>query len=76
MCITLVAHRVGEFGQVWQQFSLQADGCQTEAGEQAVSSQAVVTVLRGTTEVSPYSLDVQPLTNILPETNKSNNDLY
>lgn len=42
---TLVPHRVREFGQVGQQFSLQADGCQAEAPEQGLGSQAVLLVL-------------------------------
>lgn len=44
-CVTLVPHRVSEFGQVGQQFSLQADWCQAEAPEQGLGSQAVLLVL-------------------------------
>lgn len=47
--VTLVPHRVGEFGQVWQQFSLQAHWRQTEVPEQGLCSLAVLPVLRGTT---------------------------
>ena len=56
VCVTLVPHGVGEFGKVWQQFSLEADLCQTEAPEQALSSQAVLPVLTGTTSVSLNNL--------------------
>lgn len=49
MCVTLVSHRVSEFGKIWQQFSLQVDRSQTEASEQGLSSQGVLTVLTGTT---------------------------
>lgn len=49
MSVTLVPHRVGEFGQVWQQFSLQAHWCQTEVSEQGLGSLPVLPVLRGTT---------------------------
>lgn len=56
VCVTLVPHGVGELGQVWQQFSLEADWCQTEAPEQALSSQAVLPVLTETTSISLHSL--------------------
>lgn len=46
VCATLVPHGVSEFGQVGQQFRLQADGCQTEAPEQGLGSLAVLLVLR------------------------------
>lgn len=49
--VTLVPHRIGEFGQVGQQFSLQAYWCQTEASEQRLGSQTVLAVLTKTTSV-------------------------
>lgn len=47
VCVTLVPHGVGEFGEVRQQLRLQADGRQTEAPEQRLGRQAVLTVLTG-----------------------------
>lgn len=47
MCVgTLVSHRIGEFGQVWQQLSLQADWCQAEIPEEGLSRQTVLPVLK------------------------------
>lgn len=46
MFVTLVPHWVGEFSQVRQQFSLQANWCQTEVTEQGLGSQAVLLVLQ------------------------------
>lgn len=45
MYVTVVPHRVGQFCQVWQQFSLQTDRHHAEAPEQGLGSQAVLLVL-------------------------------
>lgn len=42
---TLVPGRAADFGEVWQQVSLQTYGRQTEAPEQRLSSQTVFLVL-------------------------------
>lgn len=47
--LTLVPHRVGEFGQVWKQLSLQAERSQAKAPEQGLGSHTVLPVLPGTT---------------------------
>lgn len=49
MGLTLVPHRVGEFGQVWKQLSLQAEWSQAKAPEQGLGSHTVLPVLPGTT---------------------------
>lgn len=58
MSVTLVPHRVGEFGQVRQQLCLQAHWCQAEVTEQGLCSLAVLPVLRGKARERRYIQNV------------------
>lgn len=69
MGLTLVPHRVGEFGQVWKQLSLQADRSQAKAPEQGLGSHTVLPVLPGTTaELTHYHWSLSAVWNDLHRT--------